>query len=256
MKLIVEETIGNVVEVEKLTTILQIADFDVGLRQMLEAVQSNTTIATGNITLTDSSKVIQLINPNGADRTITLPAESMNNHGFLFFNTASTNLLVIKNDAGGAIGTVYPNGAGWFISNGVNWESAGLGTTDIATKRIAVWRVVGASSPISVKDGVDFFMVPAEINGYNLISAHAGIDVVSSSGTITVQLRNVTDSADMLSTRITIDVGELNSYTAATQPVIDTAHDDVATGDRIACDIDVTGKDAKGLIIILVFQLP
>ena len=36
--------------------------------------------------------------------------------------------------------------------------------------------------------------------------------------------------------------------------VIDTGNDDVATGDRIAIDVDVAGTGAKGLGVILTFS--
>ena len=60
----------------------------------------------------------------------------------------------------------------------------------------------------------------------------------------------------MLSTRITIDINESTSYTAATPSVVDPANDDVATGDVILIDVDVAGTGAKGGIAILEFQLP
>lgn len=134
MKLVITETIDNVVEIKTLETIINIADFDVGLRQMLEAEQSTTITATGNIILTDSDKVIQIINPGGVSRDITLPAVSINNHGFLFINTASgeTELLIIKSSSGSIIASVYRSGAGWFLSSGISWYSAGLGTIDPA----------------------------------------------------------------------------------------------------------------------------
>jgi hypothetical protein len=99
-------------------------------------------------------------------------------------------------------------------------------------------------------------MVPTLLNGRNLTEAHAFVSTVSSSGLPTVQIRNITKAADMLSTRITIDASEFTSYTAATAPVIDTAHDDVSTGDLIAIDIDVAGTGAKGLGVVLTFSTP
>jgi hypothetical protein len=61
----------------------------------------------------------------------------------------------------------------------------------------------------------------------------------------------------MLSTKMTIDSGEVGSDTAATAAVIDTAHDDVASYDLIAIDIDATSTTKpKGLIVTLGFQLP
>jgi len=184
MKLVVTETVSNMVEVEKLETILQITDFDAGLRQMLEAEQSNTTTATDDIVLTDADKVIQIIDPGGASRNVTLPAESVNNHGYLIYNIGDTAVetLIIKDDAGGAVGTVYPGGAGWFTSNGAIWKSAGLGTTDVATKRLFHWRISGKDDLVTTGDGKDCFTVPEDMNGYNLVALEISVNTVSTSG--------------------------------------------------------------------------
>lgn len=109
---------------------------------------------------------------------------------------------------------------------------------------------------LATGDGQAYFSVPAQVNGYNLVSAQAHVTTVSSSGTPTVQIHNVTQAADMLSTRITIDANEKDSVTAATPPVIDTGNDDVATGDELRIDVDVAGTGTKGLQIRLGFQLP
>ena len=58
----------------------------------------------------------------------------------------------------------------------------------------------------------------------------------------------------MLTTKLTIDASETTSYTAATAAVIDTAHDDVATGDLIAVDVDVAGTRRKGLGVVFTFS--
>ena len=65
----------------------------------------------------------------------------------------------------------------------------------------------------------------------------------------------MTDTVDMLSTRITVDANEKTSYTAAAAPVINASNDDVATGDILRVDVDVAGTGAKGLMILLTFQL-
>lgn len=117
-------------------------------------------------------------------------------------------------------------------------------------------KVIDDATVLTTGDGKFHFFIPAELNGYNLVTAHAGVSTVSSSGTPTIQIANVTQAADMLSTRITIDANEKTSYTAATAPVIDTSNDDVATGDELRIDSDVAGTGAKGLAILLAFQLP
>ena len=115
-------------------------------------------------------------------------------------------------------------------------------------------KIIADSSTLTTGDGQLIFAVPSDMNGMNLVDADAFVTTVSSSGTPTVQIRNVTDAVDMLTTKITIDANEYTSYTAATAPVIDVAHDDVATGDLIAIDVDVAGTGAKGLGVMLVFR--
>lgn len=109
-----------------------------------------------------------------------------------------------------------------------------------------------ALSPV-VGDGAFIFEVSEDMDGKDLVKVESYVTTVSSSGKPTVQIRNVTQTADMLSTKCEIDVSELNSKDAATQAVIDTGSDDVAWGDHIAIDIDVAGTGAKGLGVMLTF---
>lgn len=123
-----------------------------------------------------------------------------------------------------------------------------------ADTRQLIIKVLGDGDSLTTGDGKFYFTIPALLNGFNLVSAHACVYTVSSSGTPTIQLYNVTDSQDMLSTRMIIDANEYSTYTAATAPVINTSYDDVATGDRIRVDVDVQGTGTKGLELHLKFQ--
>jgi hypothetical protein len=131
----------------------------------------------------------------------------------------------------------------------------GLAGSDYG-KRIVQIMVISPTATLATGDGQAYFVVPPELNGYNLVDADAAVTTNSSSGLPTIQIANVTDAVDMLSTKVTIDASEPTSYTAATAAVIDTTHDDVATGDILRVDVDVAGTGAKGLIVILTFQLP
>ena len=133
--------------------------------------------------------------------------------------------------------------------------SDGLAGSTLGTKNIQI-KVCDDATALTTGDGKIIFCIPPELNGMNLVDADAMVSTVSSSGAPLIQIRNVTDSADMLSTRITIDATEFTSYTAETAPVIDASHDDVATGDLIAIDVDGAGTGAKGLTILLSFRLP
>ena len=112
-------------------------------------------------------------------------------------------------------------------------------------------KVFDDSSAAVVVDGAFEFAIPASIDGATLSSVAAYVTTVSSAGAVTVQIRNTTTVADVLSTPITIDVSEFTSYTAATPAVIDPAEAVVTQADIIAIDIDTAGTGAKGLGVIL-----
>lgn len=130
-----------------------------------------------------------------------------------------------------------------------------LAGSNVGTSKYHV-KICDETTAITTGDGKFIFTIPQELNGMNLVGVVAMVSTVSSSGLPTVQIRNVTDAVDMLTTRVTIDVSEYNSYDATTPAVIDEDHDDVATGDRIAIDVDVAGTGAKGLEVYLLFRLP
>ena len=113
-----------------------------------------------------------------------------------------------------------------------------------------------AGSAITTGDGKAYWRVPSALNGMDLTAVAAAVTTASSSGIPTVQIHNLTQAADMLSTKLTIDANETDSSTAAAAAVIDAANDDVATGDMLRIDIDVAGTGAKGLMVELQFRLP
>jgi len=115
------------------------------------------------------------------------------------------------------------------------------------------------SQNVATGDGAGdlFFRVPSTMNGMNLVAVAACVQTAGTTGTTDVQVHNVTDTADMLSTVITIDSGETDSSTAATAAVINAATDDVATGDVLRIDVDAVSTTApKGLLVELQFRLP
>ena len=123
-------------------------------------------------------------------------------------------------------------------------------------EKLVYLKVIAEGTGLTVGDGKMYFAVPDSLNGMNLVDVDAAVYTVSSSGLPTVQIHNLTDVQDMLSTSITIDVSEFSSYTAATPPVINTTYDDVLTGERIRIDVDGAGTSTAGLDVILTFQLP
>lgn len=113
---------------------------------------------------------------------------------------------------------------------------------------------INADLALAAGDDAARFRIPASLNGWVISSVAASRK--SGTGVPTIQIRNVTDGVDVLSTRITIDSGETDSSTAAAAAVINTANDDVATADQFAIDIDVAGTATLYLWVEIGFTRP
>ncbi|MFQ6027741.1 MAG: hypothetical protein ACE5Q6_09640 [Dehalococcoidia bacterium] len=106
-------------------------------------------------------------------------------------------------------------------------------------------------------DGKADFHIDSRLGGMNLVDVHAEVITSGTTGTMDIQIANVTQVVDMLSTKLTIDSGETGSDTAATAAVIDTLNDDVAENDMLRIDVDaIHTTAAKGLIITMGFRTP
>lgn len=129
-------------------------------------------------------------------------------------------------------------------------------STAFSTRSVSIQVFDGASST-ATGDGKAYFTIPTALNGMDLVAVHARVVTAGTTGTTDIQIANVTDSVDMLSTKLTIDSTETGSDTAATAAVINTATDDVASNDLLRIDVDaVSTTPAKGLIVTLEFRLP
>jgi hypothetical protein len=117
-------------------------------------------------------------------------------------------------------------------------------------------QIGGSGSDITTGDGKNYLAIPQSLNGWRLEKVEGSLDVASSSGLPTFQLRRVRagSPADMLTTKLTIDANETTSATAAAAMVPDTSNDDVLVGDRIYVDVDVAGTGAQWAILTLTFR--
>lgn len=116
--------------------------------------------------------------------------------------------------------------------------------------------VVNHDISLSVSDGLGYYIVPSELDGMDLVECHAHVFTVSSSGIPTFQIHNLTNAEDVLSTKLTVDVGEKDSLTAATAAVINPTKNNVAHGDELRFDCDIAGTGTEGWQIRLKFQTP
>ena len=110
---------------------------------------------------------------------------------------------------------------------------------------------VDFETELAVADGVGYIVIPAECNGMNLISVRADVITAGTINASTFDIYNVTDGVSMLSSAISIASGATSGT-----GTVDTAHDDVATGDIIRIDCDgISTTPPKGLIVTLAFRL-
>jgi hypothetical protein len=103
-------------------------------------------------------------------------------------------------------------------------------------------------------DTQQVIMCMADLDGGHLVDAQA-YHVVAGTGTTEIQIHNLTQAVDMLSTPVTIDSGELDSYDATTPRVIDLANDLVVRQDQIAIDVDDVQANAQGLYVVITFGI-
>ena len=130
-----------------------------------------------------------------------------------------------------------------------------LAGSNLGTKSLQV-TAFDYKTNITVGDGAAYVTVPSSYAGMNLVAVHARVITAGTTGRTDIQIYNLTQTADMLSTKITIDSGETGSDTAATAAVIDTSNDDVASWDVLRIDVDAISTTApKGLIVTMEFRL-
>lgn len=100
------------------------------------------------------------------------------------------------------------------------------------------------------------FEVLSDYNLKNLVSLSVNVGTVGTSGSANLfQVRNFTDSVDILTTKLMLDASENKSSTATTAYVIDLTKDDVATGDILCVDIDqLNTTPPQNAIIVLGFK--
>ena len=143
------------------------------------------------------------------------------------------------------------------IGDGVTaWSALSYATEPGGTKEVG-WLVKNSATATAVEDGTEAFVVPASMNGMNLVDVTCSVADLNgaASGETTVVLRRVRSATavDMTSTGVTITYTD---YTASDETV-DTANDDLATGDKVYVDVNaVTSAAHKGLGCTAMFRLP
>jgi hypothetical protein len=117
------------------------------------------------------------------------------------------------------------------------------GTTDLTTSDMASVRI------------------PAAMNGWDLVEvdAHCGKDQTTGSptgGRIEISVQNNLTNMLCPGKNLTINQNQFDSSTATIAAEIDTANDNVATGNIINVEIVSTGTGVTYLMVTLVFRKP
>ena len=112
---------------------------------------------------------------------------------------------------------------------------------------------VAPTTDVSVGDGKAYVMIPECMNGMNLIRANASVITAGTTNATTIDIYNVTDSQDMLSTAISI----ASAGKVGTAGTVNASYDDVVTNDVLRIDVtSASTTNAKGLQVVLEFMLP
>lgn len=144
--------------------------------------------------------------------------------------------------------------------NQLNAKLAIADTNNIANsgRKIVQQMIFAPDAATATGDGKGYLHICPPLSSKNLVYCHARLIAPGGgSGTTDIQIaRNRNGSiVDMLTTKITIDVNETGSDTAAAAYAINTSNDDVVDNDLLRIDVDaVAGTPGSGAIITLGFE--
>lgn len=243
-------------------TNLEVADFASGVldTDLTSVAGTDTTIPSAKATKTALDLKAPLASPSFTG-TVTLPT------GLTGVLRADSGVVSTDSDVTDIVAAASTSAAGKVelataaeTTTGTDTARAitpdGLAGSDFGIRVVGI-QVFGSGTNTATGDGKAFFRVPAVMNGWTIVGVAACVYTAGTTGTTDIQIRNKTDSVDVLSTKLTIDSGETDSSTAATAAVINTSNDDLATGDLIAIDVDaVSTTPAVGLFVEIRVQAP
>jgi len=198
----------------------------------------------------NSTNVTYKVQLSNLPKAFTVTAPITNTGGALAVSAASTSASGVAELATTAETDTGTDAARVVTPDGLAGSVHGI-------KHIA-FTIANASTTPATGDGQAHFVIPAGLNGMNVVAVMGVVTTVSSSGTPTFALRRERSGSavDVLSTNVTIDANEKTSSTAATPAVINASNDDLATADILYVDLDTVGTGAKGHQLVVSVQLP
>jgi len=125
---------------------------------------------------------------------------------------------------------------------------------DWGTKEFSM-EIVASDTAVTTGNGTAGVLIPASFDGFDIVDVVAGVYSKGVTGTTDVVVRRsrAGSDVDVLSTAITI-----GDEWFASDGVIDTANDDLATGDLIFFDVDAvhSGTAPNGLTVAVLARKP
>lgn len=116
------------------------------------------------------------------------------------------------------------------------------GSTQVSTPIELSKLVTGYMSPegvdVTTGDGKSYYRIPTALDSFKLVAVEIDVTTAGVSETTNVQIHNVTDTEDLLSTTVSIDGGDVVSTSATTPYVINTSNDILEARDLLRFDVD------------------
>jgi len=204
------------------------------------------------LALGDESKVVWLGDVSGNVHTLVFNTLGVAGNQTQFRPHATGNDFYIEQQSSSNDGTVFFQTLG---AGKMNVNVEGKVTLQSAISTEAQMIPFDFTTNTATGDGKFYFHIGKKIGSANLVGVHAEVITAGTTGTTDIQIYNVDNAVDMLSTKLTIDSTETGSDTAATAAVINTSNDDVDQNDVLRIDVDaVSTTPAVGLIITLEFD--
>lgn len=179
-----------------------------------------------------------LISTNVSDAVVELEIRIAN-----LFSTAAAATLGALTDPGADRILIWDDSAGAYVNADLNGALDISGTTIRAIETLGV---ALSDETTSITTGTNKATLSLPY-AFHITAVYATLNTVSSSGLPTVDINEA--GTTILSTKLTIDVSEKTSATAATAAVI--SDPDIAANAEIGFDIDTAGTGAKGLKVFI-----
>ncbi len=222
-------------------------------------IPSATTISTGALAATASIIVVDAEGAGVADQLDTITGMS-NGDIVILLAAASQEILVNHDTAAGNDKIQTKSKVSIYLSETIPLilQRVGLKWYEIAGPRVEEIDLALGKPTDALATGDGQVVFPIDF-ACKVIKVKAIVETVSSSGTPTFAIRKTdkdnTNTADILSTNITIDANEYTSDDAATPPVIKSdGTENLAKGQKLKIDCDVAGTGTAGVVVTVWVQ--